>query len=101
MTISIIIQIFQIPYILTAGFVYSIVLGIQVAAGIGVSSNILKIILNAYWLPNWEIYFQNVVKYNVIAVNIVPIIIILQLVRSKKISKNNIVDITDIVKYVD
>lgn len=89
MTISIIIQIFQIPYILTANCVYAVVSGIQVIVGIGISSNIFKIILHAYWIPYFEIYFKNVVKYNVIAVNIIPIIIILHVLRSKKIAKNN------------
>ena len=89
LVISIIVQIFQIPYILTASCIYSVASGAHILAGIGISTNIFKIILYGHVIPYFEIYFENVVKYNVIVVNIIPIIIILHIIRVQKIAKSS------------
>lgn len=87
--ISIIAQIFQIPYIITAGCIYTVTSGLQLITGIVLSNNFTKFQLMWILKPYFEMYFGNIVKYNMIGISIVPIIIILYIRRTQKVEKSN------------
>jgi len=87
--ISVIVQIFQIPYIITSSFIYYFVSGLQIVVGTIISSNMIKIMATFQLGSLFAVYFENTVKSIELGINIIPIVVILYLRRIKKIAKSN------------
>jgi len=87
--ISVIVQIFQIPYIITSSLVYYFVSGLQIVVGTIISSNMIKIMATFQLGSLFAVYFENTVKSIELGINIIPIVVILYLRRIKKIAKSN------------
>lgn len=88
--ISMIVQAFQIPYVITASCIYCIILGLQIGVSIAIiqPSTIRAVLMCNYGCIS-QIYFLNNVNYIQIGINIIPILIILYLKRIHRIIKGN------------
>jgi len=89
LVISVFVQIFQIPYIITSSCIYCVTSGLQLVAGIEFLSNIVKITGKFDLGSYFRVYFGNIVTGSFIGINLVPIIIILHIRRVQKIAKSN------------
>jgi hypothetical protein len=89
MVISIIVQIFQIPYIITSNCIYVFISGLQLGASISIPTNILRITGLFAYGSSFDMYFGNSVKYTVIGMNFIPIIVIYYIIKIKRIQSSN------------
>jgi hypothetical protein len=87
--ISVIAQIFQIPYIVTSSCIYWFSAGFQAIIRIVIESHSVKISGNYFWGCFYRIFFGNDVRDIMIGINFIPIIIILYLWKIKKSINNN------------
>lgn len=86
-TLSYIIQVMQIPYILIPGFTYTVISGLQLGACVIISSNSFLFKVLFYIGSTATIYVGNTTQYILLGINIMPIIIMVQL---RKIKNGNI-----------
>lgn len=86
---SLIIQICQIPFIVTSDFRYEGSIGIQILVGIQNVGDISRLVIYHSWIPHFQISFNNGSNMTVLAINIIPIIIISQIIRIRKKEKKN------------
>lgn len=87
--LSIIVQAFQIPYIVIPGITYTFISGLQLGAGITITPSNFGIRGLAYLGSSSNIYFARIPKYVILGINFIPIIIIAYLKKSKKVEKSS------------
>lgn len=82
--ISIIVQAFQIPYIITSSCIYFFISGLQLGASIAIPNNMLRITGMFSFGSSFGMYFGNGVKYTLFGINFIPIIVIYSLYKCDK-----------------
>lgn len=88
-TLSIIVQAFQIPYVALSGFTYLFVSGLQAGAGITFAANSFGLKMLIHLGSSGTIDFSSDSKYLLVGINVVPIIIIYYLRKSRKTNIRN------------
>jgi hypothetical protein len=87
--LSIIVQIFQIPYIVAPGFIYFFISGLQLGATVAISSNVFKVTGLFYLGSSFNVNFGSSIKYIILGVNCIPVAVIYYIRRIQKVAKSN------------
>lgn len=82
--LSKIVQVFQIPYIITSSFTYAFISGLQLGPTVTVSSKIFKFAGLFYLGSSFNIHFGSGIKYIILGINIIPILVIYYLIKIEK-----------------